>query len=484
MNIFLSLFCYFISVNLYSAQGLLRDTDEKLSSSSYTAIQHTIPHDTTEQYATTFPILRPLLLLPETLAHTATQHTIPQDKIKQSRKRYVITKSQYVPIFDQLSLLPEKFALLICEYAQDYQGELFPCITIKNTYKGTSYFDITPSFGITIQPLPSGGFASANECIPTESDIKIWSSDGTLRHTLSAPNKMDIVILPNSNVLISSGEGNIKLWDFQSGKCFQTIINPGYRSILKLSSNQFVTYQTEKDKKFRIILWVIQQQQATIQSNRVFDFVPSKIQPMLNTNNIIFTHRNSSLPLDMIILWNPMKDRSLFTFYPYRNIGSAHINDIVLLSQRYLATTNKDDGEIQIWDLEQDVDNDRHHFCTLRESTQTSVAPRLLPLRDGKLLSISDNGTINLWDIACKALYSIIYRKEPIECIAELSNEQIVVASKKNGRIEVYDQHPGTCRFKTSFNHHSHPITTIQELSNGKIVSADTGGTAIIWDSM
>jgi len=424
MNIFLRLFCYSVSVNPYSTQESLRDTEQKLRT-SYEVIQNTVCD------------------------------SIPQHSI---------------PIFQSLSL-PAQVIRLICQYIPPSKS--VPC---------TKHYiqDCTcPNYIINVIPGYSGGFVSAAYNNFDEPDIKIWNSEGMLRHTLSSNSSCitGMAIFPDSNVLVVSSSDHIKLWDPQSGECLQTIL--GRQSICKLPNDQLVTYRIEKGEQTKITLWDIQQKKAVMLSENTFTESIWNIQPLIvATNNIAFVGNNCS----DIFIWHHTSDKILRTFYPYVTRG-CHISCIMPLSRRYLATIGsnlQENYKIRLWNI----------FRITNKMIGTLINPRhtkiisILPLRNDKLVTGCNDGAIDFWDITKEELEATltIPDKQNVVIFAELSHGQLA-AGFENGRINIYTQGPTGYHLTSSLKHHAHPVVAIKELSNGKVVSADTAGTMIIWDS-
>jgi len=445
MKIFLSLFCYFISVNLYSAQGSFRDTDRKLSSASYTVIQHIIPCD----------ILR------------------------RSREKYFTALLKSRAILDQLFPIGKQFSLFICEYAQDYQGEWFPCTTIKNAHK----MDKVTRKIIQITPgrWDDGGFASASCNNLDEPDVKIWTSDGALKHTLPTEDAIiySILTFPNRNLLISSSILNIKLWDSRSGKCLQTIpVDVDKLILVGLPDNQFITQHSDRDWPTEMISWYIKKQQAIIKSQKTIKMYPSNELILLTNGNIAFVNSSRT----NISIWNPVSSKVLCSFIPYPYHNNT-IDCIAPIIPKYLAMTSLlRKSNIAIWDTATGIQTH-----TLTDPNLKNIHT-LLPLRDGRLVAVTGDGTINFCNIPQRAVnFKIFHRNQKISCLTALSSGQFAVGLN-NGSIiiynqrPIYDQYPQYC-WESSLKLHTDSVITMKELPGGKVVSIDAAGTAIIWDS-
>ena len=184
------------------------------------------------------------------------------------------------------------------------------------------------------------------------------------------------------------------------------------------------------------------------------------------------------LPISMnIFASSSMKDIKLWNCKSYKCITtfSGHsqpITNIIKLNNKNQIASCSYDKTIKIWSTIEP------YKCIATLTGHKAQINTMTQLKDNRLISISEDGTVITWDVDKQKVLKLFYIEQSIHLVTELSNSMIAVDSR--ALIKLYNTNTFS---KTQFLiGHSDEISSLLLLSNGKLASGSKDKTIKIWN--
>ena len=122
---------------------------------------------------------------------------------------------------------------------------------------------------------------------------------------------------------------------------------------------------------------------------------------------------------------------------------------------------------------------------TFQNEGHTNWVNCVAELRDGRVVSGSDDRTLRVWDAAAgQCLQTLEGHSAPINCVAELRDGRVVSGSSelfgKDYTLRVWDAATGQCL--QTLEGHTSNNTCVAELRDGRVVSGSWDSTLRVWD--
>jgi WD40 repeat protein len=266
--------------------------------------------------------------------------------------------------------------------------------------------------------------------------------------------------------LIISGDsaGDIKLWNFETGKCLNTIEeahSDQINSIIIISNDEFATCSDD----FTIKLWELASYKClqTISNEcGVFSML------LLNADD---EHLACGLVNGCIDVWN-LSDLTRI------NRLDAHEDNVTCLKKTNDSTkliSSSEDNTIKIWDLE------TFELITTLEGHDGPVNEFEILSNEQKLLSVSNEKSIKLWEIgSSECAYDLEYDEE-ITSIQLVTDDLIAIGfASDESNIGIYDLKER--KIVKYLIGHTDSISMIRLLSDSnQLVTCSNDNTIRLW---
>ncbi|MBY0544109.1 MAG: WD40 repeat domain-containing protein [Gammaproteobacteria bacterium] len=266
-------------------------------------------------------------------------------------------------------------------------------------------FDFVASHNQCVQTFTLWGFFGARECVQTfkgHSDA-LWS----------------VKALPNGNIITTSVDKTLKIWDPETGQCLQTLTGHSdtVYDVVVLSNGQLVSCSRDKTLK----VWSLETGEClqTLSGNKEFvDGVA--VLP----NGLVVSSSYSTLKV-----WNPETGECLQT------LSGGRGNHYVTVLPNGLVVSTTVEHTLKVWDLStgQCIQTLQGH---VRYLTDVAVLP------NGNVVSSSADKTLKVWDPRSgKCLQTFQGHVGHATRITVLPNGQVLSDSSAN-ILEVWDLNP------------------------------------------
>ena len=257
----------------------------------------------------------------------------------------------------------------------------------------------------------------------------------------------------NKKLMSASEDKTIKIWDLETGECFQTLEdhNASVTSILIIPNNKFISGSEDKTIK----IWD-QKSYKCLNTLRNESEVFSLC--LLLNNKIACGCRDGS-----ISIWN-IADSIRVKIFKAHNDWIPYLLSVDNL--RLISCSSQQDKKIKIWNL------DTFECIKALEGHSHSVFYLELTL-GGNLLSCSSDKTVKLWQIDTgKELKSIKFDSS-VYCV-KILNKDLIAVALLNGEILIYNFNKGHYVKSISTSNSSYVYRLL--LSNGNLLSASKNG--------
>eukprot|EP01080_Neovahlkampfia_damariscottae_P007013 gene7013-11178_t len=264
-----------------------------------------------------------------------------------------------------------------------------------------------------------------------------------------------VIKLSNGNLASGSRDKTIKIWDFETGKCKETLSNHrnSVLSLIQLSNGNLLSGSRDNT----ILEWKDGKCVSTInpESGNVLSLLEI---PRLNFIAAGFSDHSIGI----------FKDQKIY----HRLKGhEGWIWDLILFSDTILMSASED-GCIKFWNLES------------MELIKTIVAHdqsvnKIVKHSKNICISGSSDKSIKIWNIEKSECLRSLSGHEDYVRDLELLNDELLASGSEDGTIKIWNIKTGEC---ISTLQHSNYVKSILRLPDGKIVSGSYDANISVWD--
>lgn len=250
-------------------------------------------------------------------------------------------------------------------------------------------------------------------------DVRTGQCVKTLQHTYCI---ICIAALSNGQVVGGCSDGNLRVWDVGTGQCVKTLADTFNRTDIFMMSSRMAT---------RIIALpndqiVVSSEDSTL---RVWDVITGECLKTLYSHG---SRRIAALPNGQVVstcnddnlcVWDLSTGQCLKTSL-IENPRSPPVEIAALPNGQVVGGFN--DGSLRVWDLNTGQ-------CLQILFKHQSPISSLVSLPGGQVVSGSEDGKLRVWDVRTgQCLKSLAKHKYFVTCFAVLPNGQLVSGSKDN----------------------------------------------------
>ncbi|MDH5670682.1 MAG: NB-ARC domain-containing protein [Myxococcales bacterium] len=158
-------------------------------------------------------------------------------------------------------------------------------------------------------------------------------------------------------------------------------------------------------------------------------------------------------------------------------LGGAMAALVLSHDDRRIATTTYDSESIQLWDVH------RGELAELLLGHEGSVSDVAFDRADGRLASVSVDGTLRLWPLQSDAPPAVLRhpRGVELEAVSWAANDTLVASGDAGGRLWLWQVEDG--RLLGCLRAHDGPVSQLLPVGDGnRLASLATGEHARVWD--
>lgn len=268
----------------------------------------------------------------------------------------------------------------------------------------------------------------------------------------------ELTLIYDFNLISSSADRTIKIWDMNSGSCIQTLKahHDSVFHIELISENELASCSSDTTIK----IWDLNTGECIRTFNDIFSLLClKKLSP---------TELVSGSKLGSIKIW----DLKMGLCKKMMNGHSDSVNCIEILNESELISSSTD-CTIKLWNLNMGI-------CTKTLNGHTSWVNCLKVLPGGLLASGSSDRSVKIWNLnSGQVVVNINGHLAGIRCLKVTPRNELVTGSADKC-IKVWDLKSYECK-KTLIGHED-TVKHLELLKNDRLISCSHDKTIKIWD--
>ncbi len=280
-----------------------------------------------------------------------------------------------------------------------------------------------------------------------------------------------IVAMPDGRIASGSNDGTIKIWNYSTGQCLQTLKGDNCSvNCLAIVGEKFII-SGSSDHTIRC--W----DSMTGQCLQILKGHKDTITHLKTLSNglVVSVGSRSEIGGDISQkdyaprIWNPVTGKCLHTLIGHRT----PVTCINTVQEKWIVSGSWD-GKVFVWDASSGK-------CIQKIDAHKGSIQCIESLPDNQIITAGADAILRVWDVASgQCLQTLEGHEKWVTCLAILPDGGVVSGSI-DSTIRVWNVDTGSCR--QILRGHNGPIMCVSTDQDGRIISGSHDMTIRVWDA-